>query len=190
VSKKKQPKKRAKTGSSKIAAAARRLPFVHAYLNNGQNITQAAITIGCSPRSAATLGHRLFKHVETQALIKQEQDRASAAAGLSVERTLRELARVAYSDPGNYFDKAGKPIPICDLDEDARRALASWEIEEQYEGKGEKRTLAGFIKRAKLWDKNAAIEKAMKYHKLYSDDAPQTGAAVIIIQATILDRAV
>jgi len=181
-------KKRGKAGTSKVAAEQRRLPFVRAYINNGNNITQAAITIGCSPRSAGTLGYRLFKDVQTQALLKQEIDRLNAATGLSVERTLRELARLAYSDPRRLF-KDGKPIPIHELDDDAAATIASIEIEEQYTGKGKKRTVASFTRKVRQWDKNSAIEKAMKYHRLYEVDAPPppTGTT-IIIQAARYDE--
>lgn len=184
-------KKRVKAGTSVTAADARRVPFVHAYLNNRNNATQAAVLIGVHPRSAAVIGCRLLNDVKTQELLKQETERLASASGLSVERTLRELARITYADPRKLFDKDGRQIPIHLLDEATAAALAGFEVTEETTTttKGKKSTVASLIRntKPKFWDKNAAIEKAMKYHKLYSDEVPH-GATTIIIQASPLDE--
>lgn len=167
------------------------MPFIHAYLNNGNNITKAAISIGYSERSAATLGSRLFKDVDTQTLLKSETEKRTSASGLTVERTLRELSRLAFSDPRKLFDKAGKQIPIHLLDDDTAAALAGFEVTEEQTTttKGKRSTVASLVRstKPKMWDKNAALEKAMKYLQLYSDDVPQHGT-VIIIGASALDE--
>ena len=191
MAKKINPKKSARPGNSKASAEARRLKFVKHYISNGNNGVQAAISAGYSPKGAAVTASRLLTLPNISQALEQERERAAAATGLTVERTLRELARIAYQDPRKLFHANGAPRAIHELDDDTAATVASFEIEEQTRetgrGKSKKRTVASFIRRVKAWDKNAALEKAMKYHKLYSDDVPQHGT-VIIIGASTLDE--
>jgi hypothetical protein len=75
---------------------------------------------------------------------------------LSVERTLREVARVAYADPRRLFRADGTLVPIVELDEDAAGMIAAIEVDEE-----------GRTTRVRMWDKNQALEKALKYLGLY-----------------------
>lgn len=186
------PRKRAKAGTSKAAAAHKKILFASAYLANNGNKTQAAVAAGYKPGHAAEVaGYRLCKDVVVQALIKEGHQKAAAIAGLTVERTLVELARMAYSDPRKLKTKDGKWIPLEELDDDTAAALAS--IDEDQVTKvvkvnGKEKTVAEFIRKVKLWDKNSALEKAMKYHKLYEDTPPPASfGTVIIVQAGALD---
>jgi Terminase small subunit len=52
--------KRVKAGNGQAAAAARRGVFVQAYMANGHNATQAAITAGFSAKTAYSQGQRLL----------------------------------------------------------------------------------------------------------------------------------
>lgn len=191
MAKKSIKKKRAVVIKRKGFTEGRRLPFVHAYLNNQNNATQAAILIGVSPQSAAVIGHRLLKDVKTQELLNIEREVRASASGLTVERTLKELSRLAYSNPKKLFDANGNLIPIHLLDDDTAATISGFEVTEEQTTttKGKRSTVASLVRstKPKLWDKNSALEKAMKYHKLYSDDVPQHGT-VIIIGASALDE--
>ena len=70
---------------------------------------------------------------------------------------MQEIARLAYSDPRKLFAADGSPIPIHQLDDDASAAIANIDFV-----KGQNPAT-----RYRLWDKNAALEKAMKFHGLY-----------------------
>ena len=183
------PAKRAKAGTSKAAAAHKKILFANALLANGGNKTQAAVTAGYKPgRGAEKAGWRLSKDAVVVELLREAHKKAVAISGLTVERTLIELARMAYSDPRKFKDKDGNWIPIERLSDDAAAALASMEEEEVIKGDGDEKTVATYIRKIKLWDKNSALEKAMKYHKLYEDTAPPASfGTVIIVQAGALD---
>lgn len=92
---------------------------------------------------------------------------------LTTERTLREIARLAYCDPRKFFYDNGAPKPIHELDDDSAAALAGMEVTEEYEGSGQDRVFKGFTKKYKLADKNAALEKAMKHLGQYEQDNKQ-----------------
>lgn len=170
--KKPAPKKckpRVKAGTSKVAAAERKIMFAKAFIANNGNKTQAAIAAGLSPNTAEASGRRMFGDVTVKALIAQHAKETAVIVGLDMQRTLREVARLAYADPRKLFDKDGKLIPIHLLDDDMAAAVASFEQDEITAGEN----VIGTTKKLKVWDKNAALEKAMKHHGLYKDDNDQ-----------------
>lgn len=114
-----------------------------------------------------------MRHVEVSAAIAERAKAIAQKLELTTERTLREIARVAYSDIRRLFDKDGNLIPIPELDEDTAAMLASFEVDENFAGQGKEREMIGLTKKLKLWDKNAALEKAMKFHGLYEKDNAQ-----------------
>jgi len=154
--------KRVKAGTSKGAAAARKVAFAHAYIVNGMNGDAAAVTAGFSPKTAGQQASRLLKDVKVQALIAEATEKAAKIAGLNVERTLREIARVAYSDPRKLYRPDGSLMPVTELDDDTAATVASFEVEEIKADGG----VIGRTRKVKHWDKNSALEKAMRYHGL------------------------
>lgn len=173
-------KPRVKAGVSKAAAARRRKRFRDAYIANGQNATQAAITAGYSPKTAKSAAHRLLTNVDVAKDIADAARELGRISGLDAERTLREVARVGYVDPRKFYRPDGSLMPITELDDDSAAAVASVEVDEiKVDG-----VVVGHTKKLKLWDKNAALEKAMKHHGLYEkDNAQQAESLVLKIQA-------
>jgi hypothetical protein len=91
--------KRHQAGHGKIAVAARRKTFIEAYIANGFNATQAAITAGLSPKTAYSSGHRMLKSVETKSAIAVRLKQSDAVAEINTDRTRQALARIAYGEP-------------------------------------------------------------------------------------------
>jgi phage terminase small subunit len=173
-------KKRVKAGTSKVSAARRRELFVEAYVTNGGNATQAAISAGFPVKSASSRGHEYVKDREIFAEIERRRAETLADAkeitGLSVERTLREVARLAYFDPRKLYHEDGRLKAIHELDDDTAAAVASVEVDEI----GVEGTVIGHTKKIKHWDKNAALEKAMKHLGQYEADNDQKPPAAEI----------
>ena len=178
--------KRVKAGTSKASAAARRARFVEAYIVNGGNATQAAITAGFSPNGADAVGARLSGDVRIAAAIAKRRAALATKYELTTDRVLQECARIVYSDPRKLFGKDGNLIPIVDLDDDTAATIASIEMLEEFSGRGEDRELSGYTKKIKVWDKNSAIDKAMKHLGLFEKDNIQKPQVVIV--ATPLDE--
>lgn len=164
---------RPKAGTSKEAAADRRADFVREYIKNGRNGTQAAIAAGYAEKSAHVQAARLLKDDKVLAMVERRVARAAEISGLTVERTLMEVARLAYSDPRQFLLPDGTLKPTDEWTPDMAAAVASLEVEEMHLGSGEDRKFAGYTKKLKFWDKNAAIEKAMKHLGLYEKDNSQ-----------------
>ena len=175
----KTPKRRVVVGNSDEAIAKRERDFALAYINNGRNGLQAAISAGYSERGAGVTANRLLKRANVIALIKECSEAAAAKAGLEVERTMREIANLAYSDPANVLDNNYRPIPLKQLSRDARASIASIEFQPMEVGKGKRKSVKYFLKKIRLWDKNAALEKAAKIHGLYREDNDQMRPVIV-----------
>jgi phage terminase small subunit len=155
--------KRVKAGNGQAAAAARRNVFVQAFLANGHNATRAAITAGYSAKTAYSQGQRLLKHVEISGQLADVAQKVAEIAGLTAECTLRETARISYFDPRRLFHSDGSLKQITEMDDDTRAGIASFEIDERkVDG-----VVVGRTTKIKLWDKNRALEMAMRHLGLY-----------------------
>lgn len=135
-----------------------------------------------SPAAAGTAGSRLLKDVRIKAAIEQAHtdvlEQVKAETGISLERTLRELARVGYFDPRKMFDAKGQPKALHELDEDTAAVVAGLEVLEEWEGSGEDRVLVGHVKKWKLADKLSALDKLMKHLGGYKEDNNQAAGGL------------
>jgi phage terminase small subunit len=139
--------------------------FALAYikLQNSSAAYRAAYdTAKMKPKTVNEAASRLLMNSKVAARIAELTAPAILAAGLSVERTLREIARVAYADPRRLFRADGSFIPIVELDEDAAGMIAAIEVDEE-----------GRTTRVRMWDKNQALEKALRYLGLYERENTQ-----------------
>ena len=172
-------KKKGKAGTSKASAAQRKALFVEAYVANGGNASKAALTAGFPNRSAGQRGHEMVKDSEVLAEIDRRKKEALESAmkitGLSITRTLQEVARLAYFDVRKLFNDDGNLKKVHELDDDTAAGLASVEIDVI----GVEGAVIGHTKKVKVWDKNAALEKAMKHLGQYEMDNSQKPAPAI-----------
>jgi len=145
--------------------------FVAAYIG-GRNATKAAIEAGYSAKTAKQAGSRLLSDVAIRAAIEGHQaavvEKVQTEAGITLERTLREIARIAYFDPRRMFDAEGRPKAVHELDDDTAAVVAGLDVLEEYEGSGEDRVLVGHVKKWKLADKKGALDMLMKHLDGYS----------------------
>lgn len=154
--------------------------FLTEYLKDG-NATKAAIRAGYSADTAGSQGSRLLKNERIQQAIQQAQQEVLEAVkhetGITLERTLREIARLAFFDPRKLFDTDGTPVAIPDLPEEVAAAIAGLDVLEEYDGTGKDRIFVGYTKKYKLADKKAALDMLMKHLGGYKEDNKQGGEA-------------
>lgn len=157
----------------------RRTRFIKEYLID-QNATRAAIAAGYSEKSAKVTGSRLLTNANIRSRIETGNDKVNAGLDLTVERVRLEIARLAYYDPGAFWNQDGTAKPIHEIDEDSRRAIAGFETAELFEGNGEERSLAGYIKKFKLADKGRALELAARHLKMLTDKVEVSASDEIV----------
>lgn len=117
---------------------------------------------------------KLMVNTKVRTRVDMLRAKAESAADISREKLLREIARLAFSDPRRLVKDSGAMVPFHELDDDTAAAIASVEVDEY-----------GKVK-YKLWDKGAAQEKLAKHLGLYEKDNGQKGAAEVEALRAIL----
>jgi phage terminase small subunit len=145
--------------------------FIEAYLVS-KNITKAAIAAGCKERSAHAVGWKWFNTAE----IRAEIDRRMAALfdryAIRSDRIIRELAKIAFGNIGDYVsvqDDGGAIIDLTSTTRDQLAALNSIDVEEYTEGRGNEARGVKRIK-IKLSDKRQALMDLAKIQRLLPAD--------------------
>ena len=160
--------------------------FVYEYLVD-LNATQAAIRAGYSEKTAGTIGSENMQKPAIQnavaALRKERTDRYEVTA----ENVLRELAKIAFSNLGDYVDTDTHDLPTIDLKNLTRDQLAAMseitvDTRYEFEGKGQDRECTGTVDKVKfkLHSKQAALEALSKNLGLFEKDNAQTAPTIVI----------
>lgn len=132
------------------------------------NATQAAIRAGYLKSSATSQASRLLTNANVSAYIASKVKRVEQKLEISAERTLLELARVAYTPATAFYDENGNLIPVHKLGADAAACVSGIEIEEiKEEG-----AVVGTLRKIKRFDKNSALTNLAKHFKLFVDTPP------------------
>ena len=134
-------------------AVLRGIPNIDAYLEAGYRCTRAAASVAVA---------RLMRRPDIRARLAELGEKAAADSGVTTERVLCELAKVAFLDIGNLFDEHGNLKSIAELDDDTAAAVARFECEDIYTGRGEARRKIGRVTRLSLYDKLTALTKIAK----------------------------
>lgn len=169
-------KSRAKAGTSKVSAADRKKLFVEAYVTNGGNATQAAISAGLSAKTARQQGARLLSDVAIATEISKRAQEVANKYELTTEMAARSIVQEMTFDPAKLYDEHGNLRPITDLDEDTRMALSSVEFEEI--GGGDKPLVR--VRKYKWANRYQAREQLMKHLGMFSEDNKQRTMVNII----------
>lgn len=138
--------------------------FVREYLVD-RNATQAAIRAGYSPKTAKEIGHENLTKPHVRAAIDAGTAKQTEAAGITGDRILRELGRIAFSDTGQILDERGMCRSLNEMPEDIRRCISAV----KFSGDGGTEV--------KFWPKNHALELLGKYRelKLWTEKVELTG---------------
>lgn len=180
--------KKAKPGQNAASTEQRRKLFIEAYLLNGENGTQAAIAAGFSEKTAASQASRLLKNVKVQQELNSRRSAALAKVqkdtGITLERTLREIARGAFFDVRKLFNADGTPKSIQDLDDDTAAVLAGLEVQQIGADDG----AVAMVKKYKLSDRKGYLDMLMKHLGGYKKDNEQGAEANANAIATLIGR--
>jgi phage terminase small subunit len=131
-------------------------------------------------KAAAAVGYkqpekyifRLFRHPAVAEEIRKRQEKLKENNDITVERTVKEIARIAYANPGEIFEAlkdAGYSLSALSVEQ---KAVLTEFVEDIFEGeKGH--TIKRKVKAA---DKLRALDMLMRYHGAYNDKLKVEGA--------------
>ena len=120
-------------------------------------------------KNANVLGSALLIKLGKAGFIEPEIKAQEQKAIITADRVLTELARLATCDISQAFDSNGDLLPIHEMPEDCRRAIAGIEIDVLSEWEDGKKKPIGFTKKIKFWDKNKSLETIARHLKMLTD---------------------
>lgn len=142
--------------------------FVQEYLTD-YNATQAAIRAGYSERSAQEIGSENLSKPLIAKAIEQAQAERAERLGITADRVINELAKLAFSNMEDYIKKDGNGLASIDLstvDRGQAAAISELTVDtRKLPGAEDEVEKVKF----KLVDKGVNLERLGKYLKLFTD---------------------
>lgn len=163
--------------SKKLAPRIER--FVREYLADF-NATRAAIAAGYSSKTASSQAYDLLRKPEVQRAIANHQAKAGEKYEAKKDRTIRELARVAFADPRDVMSwgpEGVKIFPSSVIPEDAARSVCEVSSDETVDADGNRRVKL----KVKFFDKLKALELLGRHLALFNDTLKVEGVPAIRI---------
>ena len=132
------------------------------------NATQAAIRAGYSPKTAQEQSARLLSNVMVQNRLAQLQAEQSRRTGVSADRVVRELAKIACANASDLIDPETASVKL-DASRDDLAAIQSIKVKSFGED--------GLEHEVKLADKLRALDLLGKHLGMYKDASEKENAA-------------
>lgn len=147
---------------SRVTLTPKQQRFVEEYLVD-LNATQAAIRAGYSERTANEQAARLLVKVGIQEAIQAGRQAQQRRTQITADATLREIARVAFSDIRKLFRPDGTLKLPHELDDETAAFVASIETDESVIQIDESSKITTLTRKVKLWNKLDALGKLVKH---------------------------
>ena len=150
------------------------------------NATQALIRAGSKAKYPEAIAFRMVKKSQVQRRITALKAVGAKRAGVDQDKVVGAFAEVGFLDPGEMLDDQDNLLPIRQMPLAVRRAIAGFDVEEIYAGRGEEREKIGRVKKIRLCNKNDALDKLAKWLGLFEKDNKQrAGLTIIDIMAIV-----
>ena len=141
-------------------------------------ITQAAAYRQAFPRSLNWKDETVWRKAslmaangEVRARVEELSKKAASANEVTVERVVRELARLAFFDVRKLVNDDGVPLKVTELDDDTARAVAGLDVARI----GNADMGIGEVLKFKLADKKGALELLGRHLKMFTDKVEHSG---------------
>ena len=139
------------------------------------NATQAAIRAGYSTSTAGAIGAENLKKPQIRACIDKALAEQSKRTGVTADRVVRELAKVAFVNSDDVVDFDSVTVK-SDASKDDTAAIASVRVKTIPTKDGE-----GIEREIKLADKLKALELLGKRFGLFTDNVNVSGEGMVQI---------
>lgn len=143
-----------------------------------QGMTQAAAYRIAYPKSLKWKDETVWRKAslmaakgEVQARVTELVHKAADANEVTIERVVKEFARLAFSSPRAMFNEDGSPKKITDLTDDEAAAVAGFEVVSV----GNAILGEGQVVKVKLADKRAALADLGRHLKMFVDRVEVSG---------------
>jgi len=138
--------------------------FLTRYALTG-NLVDSYRNAGFSQYAARQKAQALLRKPNIKRAYEEIISRPLDEVQASIVRVVRETAHVAFSDIGDIFDEEGNVLPVHEMPEHARRAVASMKVTRNYRRNRDGESDLEVTREVKLWPKTTALEMFLKYHE-------------------------
>lgn len=136
------------------------------------NATQAAIRAGykvTKTKSASEIGAQLLKNTQVSEAIQQAMAERSRRTGISQDRVLTELAKIAFVNAADVIDpETAMVLPSATLEDTA--AIQSIKVKESFSDSGQMRE-----REVRMADKLKALELLGKHLGMFKEKVELSG---------------
>jgi phage terminase small subunit len=129
------------------------------------NAYSAAVCAGYSMNTARKA--ELLHLPKIQAYLKAGMAKNAERLQVSHDMILRELAKIAFSNMGNYYDDNATLKPMCLLTTDEKAAISQYQIMDSLDQDGNR---VGELSRIKLHNKMSALDKIARHVGFYAGE--------------------
>lgn len=130
-------------------------------------------------------GHRLLRKPGIAELVQELREKRAARTGITADRVLEEIGRLAFSDLRKVFDENGRLRPLSTLDDTAAAAIASLEVVTKTVPVGDEAVDIEHVHKIKVWDKPRSLELLARHLGMLKNDGEQPRAVELVME---LDR--
>lgn len=138
------------------------------------NAAQAYIRAGYSPKFASSQAFKLMQKTHVTAAVQKAMDERAAKTGVTAERVLEEISKLAFSDVRKIFDSEGRLIPVTQLPPDMAASVSSVKVVTSRIPKTDPVEVE-YTSEIKFWDKKGSLELLGKHLKLFTDKVEHSG---------------
>ncbi len=150
--------------------------FVAEYLIDGIG-KQAAIRAGYKVSNAESTASTLLADPKVSQAVKAGQAALLEKTGITAERVLREMGRLAFSDVSRLFNPDGSLKPMNELTADDSACIAGLEVIIKNAEAGDGHT--DKVHKIKVWDKSKNLEMLGKHFGLFVEKVEHSGGIEI-----------
>ncbi len=160
--------------AKKVRLTDKQALFAREYLVD-LNASAAARRAGYSQKSAGRFSQELLTKPHIQAEIQRLKTVKTNNLDITIDRVLRERAKLAFFNTLDLFQSDGTMKPITEISPDVAAALSGLEIHAAMGVDSDGNPAPAQILKFKLPDKNKALDALDKYLGLYEKDNAQRG---------------
>ncbi|OWK42177.1 terminase small subunit [Fimbriiglobus ruber] len=130
------------------------------------------------PKSVWEEASRTLSDLKVAARIMELQELHQKRHAVTVDRVLKEYAKLAFLDIRKAFDETGNLIPIHELDDDTAAAISGIEVDKKVskitDENGEP-MVESYLHKIKLCDKKGALDSIARHLGMFVDKTEITG---------------
>lgn len=147
----------------------KQMRFIEEYLVD-MNATRAATAAGYKSSYPNVVGHDLLRHPVVGKRIEEAIKARAYSMGITANRVLEELAKLAFGDIRDIFDEDGKLINPKNLPGKVAARVASIKVNTSTIYDKEGNAVVEYVVELKQHDKLVALDKLARHLGLYRDD--------------------